>query len=187
MLFQKPTVRKLFKFTFCFESQKPLFFRKGIFGNGRQWSYRESRVLPPKKFQWENNLNCLLPTFLFEEDTSKVKLKKIKVAGTNHQSVQRRKIGENFSAPGVLSSKMFAAPIHILFPTSNAMHGKFPAALQCVGEIVKMFVQLAKVKMLMQQNGNYILRTSTFQVWHEPLKPICIGWTIIHLKKQRPK
>ena len=127
------------------------------------------------------------PTFLFEEDTSKVKLKKIKVAGTNHQSVQRRKIGENFPAPGVLASKMFGAPIHILFPTSNAMHGKFPAALQYVGEIVKMFAQLAKVKMLMQQNGNYILRTSTFQVWHEPLKPICIGWTIIHLKKRRPK
>ena len=50
----------------------------------------------PKNFRWDNNLNCLLPTFLFDEDTSKVKLKKRKVAGTNHQSVRRRKIGENF-------------------------------------------------------------------------------------------
>ena len=59
---------------------------------------------------------------------------------------------------------MFGDAIHILFPTSIPMHGKFPAALQYVGVTVKMFMQLAKAKMFMQmQNGNYIPRTLTFQ------------------------
>ena len=77
-----------------------------------------------------------------------MKLKKRKVAGTNHQSVQQF-LGR--------VSKMFVDAIHILFPASNAMHGKFPAPICCRdSENVYACTICKKV--------NYIPRTSTFQL-----------------------